>query len=266
MSLPVALQLFTVRDNMEKDIEGTLKKIKEIGYDGIEVCGGSYGMDPVEFIRLCDDIGLCIISAHTSTGDIIDDTEKTLELYKALGVSYLAIAAFWGDYQYGQAGYGDMIKRLDRAGAYFKENGIQILYHNHAWEFKKTDGVYDLDSIFNDVTDDNVLPELDVCWVTIGHGDVPDYLRKYDKRCPVIHLKDFHCKGSYDYTECNFENPEGFEFRPVGYGRVDMTAVLDTATMIDAKWVVVEQDTPAFGLTALENAAISRSWLKTLGW
>jgi len=120
MALPVALQLFSVRDDMEKDPEKTLRAVKEMGYCGIESCNGSYGMEPEEFRALCDSIGLRIISAHVGTGDIIDDTEETLRKYKTLGVSYLAIAAFWGDYQYKKAGYDEMIKRLDRAGAYFK--------------------------------------------------------------------------------------------------------------------------------------------------
>lgn len=265
MALPVALQLFTVRDEMENDVENTLKSVKEMGYNGIEICG-TYGMEPSELRELCDKIGLQIISAHISTGDIIDDTEKTLEIYKTLGVSYLAIAAFWGDYQYKKAGYDKMIKRLDHAGAYFKENGIQILYHNHEWEFKKANGEYELDLIFKDVNDDNLLPQLDVCWVTVGDGNVYDYLKKYNNRCPLVHLKDFHCKGDYDYEKNNYKRAETFEFRPVGYGRVDMTSALDAAEDIGAEWVIVEQDIPAFGLTALENAKISRNWLKTLGW
>ncbi len=266
MSLPVALQLFTVRNRMALDPKNTLKAIKDMGYDGIECCGGIGTDDPAAFRALCDEIGLRIISAHVGTGDIIDDTEKTLETYKTLGVSYLAIAAFWGDYQYGKDGYSEMIKRLDRAGAIFKENGIQILYHNHEWEFKKADGEYHLDRIISDVSDDNLLPQLDVCWVTVGHGDPVDYMNKYNGRCPVVHLKDFFCKGSYSYMENDYKRPDPFELRPVGYGRVPMIDVLCASEAIGAKWVVVEQDCPAFGLGELDNAALSKNWLKTLGW
>ncbi len=266
MSLPVAIQLFSVKEDMQKDTEGTLRAIKEMGYDGVETCFGCTGDSFETFKELCDKIGLQVISGHVSTGDIIDETEETLEKFKNLGVSYLAIAAFWGDYQYKKAGYDEMIKRLEKAGGYFKENGIQILYHNHDWEFKKTNGEYELDLTFKDVADDNLLPEIDVCWATIGHGDAPDYMTRYNGRCPLVHLKDFFCKGIYDYEQCNYQRPEAFEFRPVGYGRVDMVGVLDKAEEIGAKWVIVEQDTPSFGLTALENAKLSRDWLRTLGW
>lgn len=267
MNLPVALQLFTVRGSMKKSIKETLTAVKEMGYDGIEVCGdGSYGMEPADFKSLCDELGLRIISAHVGTGDIIDDTEKTLDKYKTLGVSYIAICAFWGDYKYGMSGYAEMIKRLDKSAAYFKENGIQILYHNHEWEFLKEDGEYHLDRIIADVSDDNLLPELDVCWCAVGHGDPVDYMKRYNGRCPVVHLKDFYTKGDYNYERNGFKRAEDLELRPVGYGRVDMNAVLDTSLEIGAKWVVVEQDQPAFGASELESARLSREWLKNVGW
>ncbi|MBQ4066511.1 MAG: sugar phosphate isomerase/epimerase [Clostridia bacterium] len=266
MALPVALQLFSVRESIEKDVKGTLLAIKNAGYDGIETCGGYGDLTPLEFREYCDSIGLRIISAHTSTGDIIDDTEKTLELCKALGVSYLAIAAFWGDYQYGESGYAEMTKKLDCAGAYFKENGVQILYHNHEWEFKRSEGEYVLDLIFRDFTNDNLLPEIDVCWATLGNFDAAEYLMRYSGRCPVVHLKDFHSKGDFLYERNSFKRPEDFSFRPVGYGRVDMPAVLDASLDIGAEWVVVEQDLPAFGLSDMECEALSRSWLRTVGW
>lgn len=265
MAMKVALQLFTVRDEIENDIEGTLRKIKEIGYDGIETCHGSYGMDPVEFKDLCNDIGLEIVSVHVGTDAIIKETEETLDFYKKLGPSHLAIMAFWGDYQYGEKDYANMIKRLDECGACFKENGIQILYHNHSWEFKKIDGKYVLDLIIDDTTNDNLLPEIDVCWATIGHKDAADYLRRYNGRCPLIHLKDFYSKENIRFGDEGYEKPGDFEFRPVGYGRVDMVNVLTAAEEIGAKWVIVEQDDPALGLTPIECAALSRNWLKAQG-
>lgn len=266
MSLPVGIQLFSVREDIEKDLEGTLRALKDMGYSGVETCYGCCGESPEEMKALCDKIGLEIISGHVGTGDIIDETEETIKKYKTMGVSYVAIAAFWGDYQYKEKDYDTMIKRLDKAGAYFKENGIQVLYHNHEWEFKKTDGEYNLDLIFKDVSDDNLLPELDVCWVTVGHGSATDFMKKYDGRCPLVHIKDFYCKGEYLYEKCDYKRAETLELRPIGYGRVDMTAVLDTAEEIGAKWVIVEQDAPSLGLSALENARLSREWLKTLGW
>ncbi len=264
MNLPIALQLFTVRDRIENDVEGTLRKIKNLGYDGIEVCNGSYGMDPLEFKALCDNIGLEIISAHVGAGSIINETEETLDLYKKLGVSYIAIPALWGDYAYGESQHDEMMRKLNIISGTFKENGIQVLFHNHMWEFKKDGENYILDNILSTFGNDNLLPEIDVCWATVGHGNASDYMKKYDSRCPVVHLKDFYCKGDHEFSKNNYREPAEFALRPVGYGRVDMIEVLDTAEAIGAKWLIVEQDTPAFGLSDIECAALSINWIKTV--
>jgi len=266
MSFKVGLQLFTVRDEMEKDPLGTLRAVRDMGYDGVEVCNGSYGIDPVEFRTFCDEIGLRVISAHMGVGSIIDETDKTLELYKTLGVSNVAISGFWGDYAYNGKDHKAMMARLKEKAAYFAQNGIGVLYHNHETEFRLDGDKYILDCILDTFGNDDLLPEIDVCWATIGNGNAAEYMRKYNGRCPIVHLKDFYCKGSYHYPDNNYERPKDFAFRPVGYGRVDMVEALDAAIEIGASWVIVEQDDAAFGLTALECAKKSREWLATQGF
>ena len=80
MALPIAIQLYGVRDFMEKDAKETLRQIAAMGYDGIEPCGGSYGMDPKDFRALCDELGLKIISAHVSYNMLTTDLENQLSL------------------------------------------------------------------------------------------------------------------------------------------------------------------------------------------
>ena len=90
MSFPVALQLFSVRDNLEVDFEGTLRKVKELGFDGVEFAG-LYGRDPEAVKSLIEEIGLTPISAHVSIDELLDDTEGVLEAYKKIGCKYAAI-------------------------------------------------------------------------------------------------------------------------------------------------------------------------------
>ena len=266
MSIPVGIQLFSVRDNMEKDPEGTLRAIAGMGYTAVEPCNGSYGMDPKDFRALCDELGLKVICAHLSSYDLNEKTEETLELYKALGVSYLAIAGFWGDCVYGGKDYPAMMEKLRRSAEYFKENGIQILYHNHDGEFKTDGEKYHLDHILSAFDSDLLLPEIDTCWASLGHGDAIDYMKRYSGKCPIIHLKDFYCRGSYsEGNHGNGNRPADFAIRPVGYGRLDVMDVIHTAEDIGAKWLIVEQDEPAFGLSQLDCAALSREWLKLQG-
>ena len=266
MSLPVGIQLFSVRDHIEKDAEGTIRELAKMGYQGIEPCNDSCGMDPKDLRALCDELGLRIISAHLGTYELNEETEKTLELYKTLGVEYLAIAGFWGDCVYGGKDYPAMMEKLERSCRYFRDNGIQILYHNHDWEFEKDDGKYHCDIILNTFEDDLLLPEVDTCWASVGHGNAVDYLKRYNGRCPVVHLKDFYCRGDYSGGYNDGVRPEDFALRPVGYGRLDVIDVLHTAEEIGSKWVIVEEDSPAFGLDALECAALCRDWLKKQGW
>ena len=268
MALPVAIQLFTVKPNMENDPRGTLKALKEMGYDGIEPCYGTHGMDTDEFVSLCNELGLTIISAHVGAGDLVHETDTTLELYKKMGTSYLVIPALWGDYAMDGEKHDEVIQLLKDVAPKYKENGIQLCYHNHDWEFQKKDGEFLLDRFLNNFENGEVIPQIDTCWATIGCGNAAEYMKKYSEKCPVLHIKDFYCKGSYlpDPDHTGEKKPDSFELRPIGYGRNDIHDILDTALETGVKWVIVEQDTPAFDKDPLECARLSRQWLKDIGW
>ena len=90
MALPIGIQLYGVRDFMDEDPEKALREIAAMGYDGIEPCGGSYGMEPQAFRALCDELGLKIISAHVSYHMLTTDLDNQLSLYQTLGVEYIA--------------------------------------------------------------------------------------------------------------------------------------------------------------------------------
>ena len=166
-----------------------------------------------------------------------------------------------------------MIEAAKLLGKTGKEIGIQLLYHNHDFEFVKVDGKYGLDVLYDSVDEELLKTELDVCWVNVG-GEVPaEYIRKYTGRAPVVHLKDFVMPGKKPakmYELIGIEDDtavseaDQFEFRPVGYGAQDMPAILDAAADAGAKWVVVEQDRPSMGKTPLECAKMSVDYLKSI--
>ena len=157
------------------------------------------------------------------------------------------------------------IEKLQKSAAYFKENGIQILYHNHDREFQKDNDIYHLDHILSAFEGDLLLPEIDTCWAAIGHGDPQDYMKRYNGRCPIIHLKDFSCHASYQNGNLGNGLPEGFEIRPVGYGKQNFPEILAAAEKAGVQWVVVEQDQPTKENTPLECAKMSRHYLKSIG-
>jgi len=263
---PIALQVYSVRDYAEKDFEGTMRKVKEMGYDGVELAG-TYGKTAVELKKILDEIGLELVSAHIGF-EVIED-EAALADYAATGVKYAAIPWLVGPKN--EAELEATVCRMRAAGALCKEKGIQMLYHNHDFEFEKINGEYILDAYYAKVPADLLQTELDVCWVNVGGENPTVYLRKYAGRAPIVHLKDFAGQKSENMYGLigaggseGKEDPSGkFEFRPVGYGKQDVPSIVAAAEDAGSTWFVVEQDQPSMGRTSLECAEMSIKYLKS---
>lgn len=271
MALPVAVQVYSVRDDAKADLRGTLEKIKEMGYDGVEFAG-LYGNSPEDIRNWCEEIGLTPISAHVPYLDMMGAPKGILQKYATIGCKYVAVPYLTPDYRPGTPCFPEVIENIKMLGKVAKSLGIQLLYHNHDFEFVKLDGVYALDILYDKVPAKYLQTELDTCWVNVG-GEVPaDYIRKYSGRSPVVHLKDFYGEKSDDMYELIGiksdapKKPSGFELRPVGSGIQDFPAILKASEEAGAEWVIVEQDNPSMGLTPMECIAKSREYLKTIGY
>ena len=186
---PIALQLYSVRDTMETDFEGTLKKVKELGYDGVEFAG-LYGKTAAEVKKMCSEIGLVPISAHVPYGELLKG-EETFKAYAEIGCKYIVIPWINGEYLAGGEKNAEFIENVKKFGELANANGMKLCYHNHDFEFKKVDGEYKLDRLYSDVSKDLLLTQLDTCWVNVGGENPSDYIRKYSGRIEIIHLKDF---------------------------------------------------------------------------
>lgn len=271
MALPVALQLYSVRGDMEKDMPGTLRSVKEMGYDGVEFAG-LFGHAPADIRAMLDEIGLMAISAHVPFVEMMANPHKVFTDYKIIGCEYVAIPYLGEASRPGGSEFEATLENIRFLGKIAGEHGITLLYHNHDFEFIKLDGVYGLDVMYSAVPADLLKTQLDTCWVNVGGEDPAAYIRKYSGRTPVVHLKDFYGERSADmYELIGIEKkaptrPAGFEYRPIGYGVQDFPAILSAVLDAGAAWVVVEQDNPSLGKTPMECAAMSRAELKKLGW
>lgn len=270
MSFSVAVQVYSVRDDAAADLRGTLEKIKKMGYDGVELAG-LYDNEPAEIKKMCDEIGLVPISAHVPYVDLVNDTKGVLSQYATIGCKFVAVPYLNTEYRPGTDKFPEVIENIKMIGKCAKEMGIQLVYHNHDFEFIKLDGKYALDILYDEVPAEYLETELDTCWVNVG-GEVPaDYLRKYAGRARIVHLKDFTGEKSDDmYELIGIESkaparPKNFEFRPVGSGVQNFPEILKACEDVGAEWVVVEQDKPSMGLTPLESISKSREYLKTIG-
>ena len=270
MKFPVAIQVYSLRKEAEANLYGTLKKIKAMGYDGVEFAG-LYGHKPEEVRDMCADIGLVPISAHVPYLDMVQDPEGVLGMYAAIGCKFVAVPYLTPEYRPDTEKFGAVVENIKKLGAVAKKLGITLLYHNHDFEFMKLNGRYALDVLYDTVPADLLQTELDTCWVNVGGENPAEYLLQYSGRAPVLHLKDFSGEKSEDmYELIGIEKkvparPANFAFRPVGYGKQDFPAILAAAEKAGVQWVVVEQDQPTPENTPLECAEMSRKYLKTIG-
>ena len=269
MDFPIAVQLYSVRDDMAADFKGTLQKVKAMGYDGVEFAG-LFGKSGTEIKEMCKEIGLVPISAHVPFVDMIADP-TILETYKEIGCEYVVIPYLTEEYRPGNPKFQEVIEGAKMLGEKANELGLKLAYHNHDFEFEKIDGEYALDILYKEVPADLLQPQLDTCWVNVGGENPADYIRKYADRIEILHLKDFAgSKSENMYALIGIDEDEKkdtngkFEFRPVGSGVQNFPAILEAAKEVNAKWVVVEQDNPSMGLTPMESIKSGIDYLKTL--
>lgn len=262
---PIALQVYSVRDYAQEDFAGTMQKVKDMGYDGVELAG-TYGMTAVECKEILDRIGLEFMCAHVPV-DVLED-DAALADYAATGIAYIAIPWMTGPTTPEELEAA--ILRIRKIAERCKEKGMQLLYHNHDFEFKKINDAYILDSYYESICPELLQTELDTCWVNVGGENPVDYVKKYTGRAPIVHLKDFAGRKSDNMyaligSSVAKEDASGeFEFRPLGYGLQDVPAILEAAASAGAKWIVVEQDRPSMEKTSLESVQMSIEYLKQL--
>ena len=271
--LPVGLQLYTVRENMERDFEGTLAAVAAMGYKGVEFAG-LFGKSAAEVKALLAKYGLAAVSAHVPLADMLADVNAVIDTYKEIGCPYIAIPYVDEEYRPGTPDYPETLKKIEALGKAFADAGMTLMYHNHDFEFIKIDGKYGIDIMYDTVPAQYLQTELDTCWVNVGGENPADFVTKYSGRCPVVHLKDFVMQGREkpaklyeligieDDTETAGE--EAFSFKPVGYGVQDMPAIIAAAEKGGAKWLIVEQDRPDNGNDEMSCAEKSVKYLSSL--
>jgi len=269
----VGIQLYGVRNAMAADFEGTLKKVRDMGYEYVEFAG-FFDRKAEDIRAILDELGLKCISCHIGLDFFNDDPQGAVEYLKTIGIKYSVVPWYSENLLAGSDEWENSKARFNKVADLLHENGLMLGYHNHDFEFKKVDGKYIHDYIFEAVPADRIEPELDTCWVHYAGIKPEEKIREFAGRVHVVHLKDFVCKNLgggpvYDLIDnsgktlgTTSREENGFEFRPLGMGIQNFAEILKACEECGTETVIVEQDKTYDGMTELEAAKIARDYLK----
>lgn len=220
------IQLYTFRDQLNKDARGTLKLIADLGIKQIESAASGkglyYGLAPKEMAQTCKDLGMTLRSGHCG---IDANWQKTIDQAAEAGQEYLVCSSlpFWGDTV---DNYKKVAERFNKAGEECKKAGLKFGYHNHDFEFKKDNGQVLYDVLLDNTDGEVVHMELDLGWVVASGNDPFAYFKKYEGRFPLWHLKDMKGKGSVEF----------------GNGGLDIVGMLKKSKQSGLKYFFIEQE------------------------
>ena len=268
----IGYQVYSAREEAEKDLLSVLKKLKELGYDGVEFAG-FYSYTADQIAEMLKETGLVAISDHVPYKRIQADMFGVIADHLKIGCKYIAVPFLEMNDRPGHPGFAKVIRVITEFGALCKKAGIQLLYHNHDFEFEKMSGMYGLDFLYEAVDEDILKTEIDTCWVNYSGVNPAEYIKKYTGRAPIVHLKDFvGTRGdAQPYALINEDGSDdgaasakaAFEFRPVGYGCQNVASILNAGLEAGAQAFIVEQD-QWYDRHPLEAAKMSIETIKGL--
>jgi sugar phosphate isomerase/epimerase len=227
----IGLQLYTLREEAAKDFVGTLRKVAEIGYEGVEFAGYG-GLTADQLKELLEELKLKAIASHVSLLQLSTQLEQEIDFNLTIGSRYIVCPFVAEVDRQTEAQWQAIFTQLQAIGQRCAERGIGFAYHNHHFELlDKVDGAFVLDAMMNAVPKADLLMELDTCWVHHA-GQVPvDYIAQYSGRIPLVHLKDMQ----------KLPNREALTVE-LGQGEVDLAAIIAASAQANVEWLIIEQD------------------------
>ena len=263
--IPLGIQLWTVKDEAAKDLEGTLRKVYAAGFREIEFAG-FYGKPAAETGKLLKDIGFSLVSMHANATAISKDGAQILADAKTLGLKYVVCSSPGVTPEKEKLPWEERMKSVDlndwkwnadlfnKFGKQVADAGMTFGYHNHSAEFKKFGDKTAFDWLFANTDPKLVKIELDVGWVAVAQQDPVALLNKYKDRVIALHVKDVGKRGA------DGKDPPSVA---LGEGTVDWKSVISTAKKNGTKAFFYEQEEP-FTRPILESVKISGEYLQKL--
>jgi sugar phosphate isomerase/epimerase len=242
----VGLQLYTVRDEMKKDVAGTIARVAQAGYTEVEFAG-YFDKSPAAVRAMLDRNGLTAPSAHF--GNIAPDAwREALDAAHVIGHQYIVVPWIPEERRTGVDGYKKIAAEFNKAAEQARAAGLQFAYHNHDFEFAPVDGKLPYDVLLAETDPKLVQMEMDLYWIIKGGQDPLAYFARWPGRFPMVHVKD--SKG-----------PPDNKMADVGAGTIDWKHIFAHESQAGIKHFFVEHDQPA---DAFASIKASCDYLKRL--
>lgn len=253
----IGLQLYSIRDEVSKDLPGSLKAVAEAGYTFVEAAGYNgqdgtfYGMAPVDFTALCKNNGLAFRSSHitgpdpnqASWDECMSWWDKAIAAHKAAGVSYIVQPVMFRSAYDSLPGLAKYCELFNAVGEKCLKSGIGFGYHNHNREFTTVfDGKVLYDYMLENTDPDKVFFQIDLYWIQVGGASAISYFEKYPGRFTLWHVKD--------------------ELEIGASGKMDFAAIYAKADLAGMKYQIVEQEAFTEGLTPFQSIRQSCEFLE----
>jgi len=250
----IGLQLYTVRDLMKQDFDGTLAKVAATGYKEVEFAG-YFDHSPKDVRAAVDRHGLTAPSAHIDYKSLSDDKfPAVIEAAKVVGHEYLVNPWIEEEIRKQPDAWKHAAETFNRAGEASKKAGIQFAYHNHWFEFLPVNGKLPYDILLTECDPNLVKMELDLCWITVGGQDPLKYFDRYPGRFPLVHVKDVKrippvtAGGAQDFGSSMKDMTE------VGSGIIDWKKIFAQSDKAGIKHYFVEHDNPKKPLESIKTS------------
>jgi sugar phosphate isomerase/epimerase len=241
----IGVQLYTVRDAMAKDFDGTLRRVAQIGYQEVEFAG-YFGRTPAQVKESLRQAGLAAPSSHVEYNAVKADWPGALDAARGAGIEYVVVA--WIDEGDRKTidGWKRIAERLNSVAQTAATAGLGFAYHNHSYEFVPLEGQVPYDVLLASTDPKLVKLEMDLYWTTVGGKNPLDYFARWPGRFPLVHIKDSKGPPANTMTE-------------VGSGTIDWKAILAKHKEAGIEHYYVEHDDPA---DAFASIAASYDYLR----
>ncbi len=243
----IGVQLYTVRAEMARDLEGTLARVAEIGYKEVEFAG-YFDRSPEQIRTILDGLGLSAPSGHMAFEELGDGWSRVLDRARSIGHEYVVIAWTPEEARRTMDDWKRIADKFNRAGEETRRAGLTFAYHNHNFEFVPIDGKVPFDMLLQRTDPAMVKLEMDLYWLTLAGGDPFTYFRQYPGRFPMVHVKDLKRGAPQPMVD-------------VGAGDIDFRRIFAQSDAAGIKHYFVEHDEPA---SPFDSISASYRYLRRL--